>query len=150
MKVWINNSLWLVLEQPSPTHPRLGEVHGYTEPYKKRIVIDSKLSFKEKLETYLHEFIHAVGTELDIEILYGVTADEELVNNMASAIMSYIFNGLALYRNNKALAEKVFEVIFLKALDDYCTEDEIKEFVIVYTCSVFNYILNVFKEGAYL
>ncbi len=144
MKVWINGSLWLVTEKPSPTHPKLGEVHGYTEPFKKRIVIDSTLPYEEKLETYLHEFLHAVGTEVDIEILYGVTADEELVNNTITAIMCYLTNGLAMYRRNPLLAEKIFTIIFSKALVDYCTDDEIKELAVIYTDVVFKFILTLF------
>jgi len=144
MKAWINNSLWLITEKSSPTHPKLGEVHGYTEPYKKRIVIDSTLSYEEKLETYLHEFLHAVGVEVDIEILYGCTADEELVNEIIAAIMCYFTNGLALYRRNRVIAEKIITVIFSKALTDYCTDDEIKELAIIYTDIVFNFILTLF------
>jgi hypothetical protein len=144
MKAWINNSLWLVTEKPSPTHPKLGEVHGYTEPYKKRIVIDSTLPYEEKLETYLHEFLHAAGTEVDIEILYGNTADEDLVNDIISAIMYYFSNGLAMYRRNKDIAEQIFTIIFSKALSDYCTDDESKELAIVYTDVVFNFITTIF------
>jgi len=144
MKAWINNSLWLVTEKPSPTHPKLGEVHGYTEPYKKRIVIDSTLPYEEKLETYLHEFLHAAGTEVDIEILYGCTADEELVNETITAIMCYFESGLAMYRRNRVIAENIITIIFSKALADYCADDEIKELAIVYTDAVFNFILTLF------
>lgn len=144
MKAWINGSLWLITEKPSPTHPKLGEVHGYTEPFKKRIVIDSTLSYEEKLETYLHEFLHAVGTEVDIEILYGCTADEELVNDTISAIMCYLKNGLALYRRNPLLAEKIITIIFSKALAEYCTDDEIKELAIIYTDVIFKFIFTLF------
>ena len=144
MKAWINNSLWLVTEKPSPTHPKLGEVHGYTEPYKKRIVIDSTLPYEEKLETYLHEFLHAAGTEVDIEILYGGTADEELVNETITAIMCYFESGLAMYKRNKVIAENIITIIFSKALVDYCTDEEIKELAIVYTDVVFNFILTLF------
>lgn len=144
MRAWINNSLWLVTEKPSPTHPNLGEVHGYTEPYKKRIVIDSTLDYNEKLETYLHEFLHAAGTEVDIEILYGNTADEDLVNDTVSAIMCYLSSGLAMYRRNKAVAEKIITTILSKALVDYCTDEEIKELASVYTEVVYNFILTLF------
>lgn len=144
MKAWINGSLWLIIEKSSPTHPKLGEVHGYTEPFKKRIVIDSTLSYEEKLETYLHEFLHAVGTEVDVEILYGYTADEELVNDTISAIMCYLKNGLALYRRNPLLAEKIITIIFSKALAEYCTDDEIKELAIIYTDVIFKFIFTLF------
>jgi hypothetical protein len=144
MKLSINSVSWLIVETPSPFHPKLGNVHGYTEPYKKRIVIDSLLPYWDKLETYLHELIHAVGTEVDIEILYGLTADEELVEHVTSGIVWYIQNGLARYRKNKMIAEKVFYVIFKKELDDYCTDEEIQEFVVIYTDVLFTYIVKLF------
>jgi molybdopterin biosynthesis enzyme MoaB len=144
MRAWINNSLWLVTEKPSPTHPSLGEVHGYTEPYKKRIVIDSTLDYNEKLETYLHEFLHAAGTEVDIEILYGGTADEDLVNDIISTIISYLLSGLAMYRRNRVIGEKIITTILSKALSDYCTDDEIKELASVYTEVIYSFILTLF------
>lgn len=96
----------IILDTPE-TNPKLADVHGYMEPYSKKIVIDRTtldqhdVKSAENIEarvrqTYRHEIVHAFFEESSLTYKFNYEDEEFLVNWIAAQFpkMKKIFEEL--------------------------------------------------------
>lgn len=60
-------------------------IHGFFDPVKKLIVIDSKQNDKEKMETLVHETVHAISHRLSWRQAIPIELEETFCDQLAKA-----------------------------------------------------------------
>ena len=99
-KIKIRGAEWIVKEEADP---KIGDnsVAGYCWTCKSTIVIEKNLSDMMKLETFIHEYLHALLAESGVH-------DEDLSKMMEHWIVNSIAKDM---RNNAVIFANVFSSV---------------------------------------
>lgn len=78
-------------------------INGFIDYAPQKITINSEISFSHQIATLLHELCHAIFKFYDVQTVFNVQEDEEIIcDTIGAGMLSFLIN-------NKPLMERILK-----------------------------------------